>query len=83
MANKHMAVKHRMYILTNPDPLRSYTARALAKAAGCSPGTISDLRNGRVTEISQPLASGLAAALGVTMDSLFEPTGRMSWERPQ
>lgn len=75
--------KRRMYRLINPDPLRHYTVRYLAETAGCSKTTIADIRAGRLEEVSERIASSVAAASGVTMDALFEPTDRMSWERPQ
>lgn len=80
---QNTTAKRRMYRLINPDPLRQHTVRSIAQAARCSKTTVADIRAGRLEEVSERLASSIADAVGVTMDVLFAPADRMSWERTQ
>lgn len=68
-----------MYVLLNPDPLRQFSVRSIAAAAGCGKSIISDLRSGKTSEVSEPIARGIAKAVDMPFDKLFTPSGRLTW----
>lgn len=76
--------RHAMYRIRDPDIIRNsgHSLSAIAINAGCSRSLIGHLCTGERTEVSLRIASGISAAIGVTMDALFEPTGRITWQRP-
>lgn len=68
-----------MYMLRDPDPLRQFSVRSIAEAAGCGKSIISALRSGKTSEVSEPIARGIAEAVDMPFDELFTPSGRTTW----
>lgn len=68
-----------MYELINPDPLREFSVRAIAEAAGVGKSTVQRLRAESGFQVSKPIAEAVAKAVGMAMPKLFRPTGRQTW----
>lgn len=70
-----------MFRLTDAEPIRRHSQRAIARKAGCSVQMVNGLVTGAVERVSEHIARGIADATGADFDTMFEDTGRRQYDK--